>query len=370
MKEILYLSFDSLQEGVGASQVLAYMQKVAKIRPVRIVSFEKFMPTQAEIDSLKEVRITWQPLPFGNFGAIGGLKRLIQMRREIKPNQLIHARSTLPALAALLRPKSYFIWDCRSLQADQRRALSNKKTITPSFLLFRTIESILAKRSQAIIVITKSVIPILISRYSIEKEKITHITTCVDTNAFYKAGERENGVLKILLSGTFSPAYDIVLINKIIKKIRSRRAVEVTVATSQGSTSHWEQLEYDQVISLKHQEMPRLIQEHDLGISIWRNDLGICLKSVASTKTAEFLACGKPILINSNQGDFGRLIRENRLGIVTNLGDDFQIESYVNELDELLLDRTLAERCRNFALENLSLELAVFELIKLYKALD
>ena len=44
MRDILYLSFDSLREGVGASQVLAYMRKVAPHFSVTIVSFEKQPP--------------------------------------------------------------------------------------------------------------------------------------------------------------------------------------------------------------------------------------------------------------------------------------------------------------------------------------
>ena len=44
MTEVQYLSFDSLAEGVGASQVLAYARKVSVTHPIKIISFEKEMP--------------------------------------------------------------------------------------------------------------------------------------------------------------------------------------------------------------------------------------------------------------------------------------------------------------------------------------
>ena len=127
MKEILYLSFDSLQEGVGASQVLAYMRKIVKIRPVTIISFEKNMPTIGLRDQVQQDGLNWTPLPFGRFGVIGGINRVIRMSRIIDRGKIIHARSTSAGIAALIRFPQMWIWDCRSLQADQRLALSANK---------------------------------------------------------------------------------------------------------------------------------------------------------------------------------------------------------------------------------------------------
>ena len=64
MREILYLSFDSLKEGVGASQVLAYMRKVQSVTPVTIISFDKEIPTESEIFAVEKDGLKWRPLPF------------------------------------------------------------------------------------------------------------------------------------------------------------------------------------------------------------------------------------------------------------------------------------------------------------------
>ena len=145
MTEVQYLSFDSLAEGVGASQVLAYMLKVSKECGVTIVSFEKNMPSEQEVLELHKAGITWIPLPFGKFGTFGGLRRVFEMWKVVDRNRVIHARSTLAALVAMLRFPKAWIWDCRALQADQRRALSEKKRRTLVFVFMRGIEHVLAK---------------------------------------------------------------------------------------------------------------------------------------------------------------------------------------------------------------------------------
>jgi len=370
MREVLYLSFDSLKEGVGASQVLAYMRKVQLVGKVTIISFEKEMPSESEIFTVEKDGLNWKPLPFGRFGIIGGIGRVVRLWLRIDRSKIIHARSTLPALAALLKFPNLWVWDCRSLQADQRRALSAKRKWNLSFLVMRVVEYILAKRSSSIIVITKSVVPVFISRYKVPRSKINMIPTCVDVARFQETSLNKAKVIRILFAGTFSPAYDVDLINKIINKLKEYSPVTVTIATSHGSTEHWKRVDYDEVVSVPHNEMPRLIQDHDLGVSIWKNNLGICLTSVASTKTAEFLACGRPVIINSLQGDFGTLIKENNAGVLTYSESDQEIEEYVLKILELVKDETTPKRCRKLALEEFNLDKGVETLNKIYRELD
>lgn len=369
MREVVCLSFDSLKEGVGASQVLAYMRKVQLVTEVSIISFEKEMPSESEIFAVEKDGLNWRPLPFGRFGIIGGISRVVRLWLRIDRSKIVHARSTLPALAALLKFPISWVWDCRSLQADQRKALSPKRKWNLSFLVMRVIEYILAKRSSSIIVITKSVVPVFISRYKVPQSKINVISTCVDVAKFQETPFRKVNGIKILFAGTFSPAYDVNLINKIITKLKEYSPVTVTIATSHGSTELWKQVDYDHVVSVPHDAMPTLIQEHDLGFSIWKNDLGICLTSVASTKTAEFLACGRPVIINSLQGDFGILIKENNAGVVTFSETEHEVEGYVRKILELVKDETTPQRCRELAVQEFNLDQGVKNLIKVYQQL-
>lgn len=370
MKEVLYLSFDSLREGVGASQVLAYMRKVVPQRTVRILSFEKKMPTSSEINEIQIQGLIWEPMPFGRYGIFGGVGRVLRMWRRTNRDSIVHARSTLSAFAAQLKFPKILIWDCRALQADQRRALTEKKRINLQFLALRAIEFVLAKEATAIIVITEAVIPVFISRFKITPSKIHLISTCVDLDKFQEKPFSKTNEVKILLAGTFSAAYDVKLINAIIEELKKFGKVVVTVATSQGSTGLWKQLNYDKVTSVTHDQMPSLIQDNDLGVSIWKNDLGVCLKSVASTKSAEFLACGRPILINSLQGDFGQLIKESQAGVVTSRSSQLEIARYVQEILSLLADTDTSARCRDLAARKFSLDNGIKELLKIYDKED
>jgi hypothetical protein len=370
MNEMQYLTFDSLTEGVGASQALAYVRKIALNRPINIISFEKEMPSPALIADVISENLRWTPLEFGRYGLFGGISRVIRMCWRLDSKKVTHARGNLAALAALLRSPKYWIWDCRSLHADQRRALSSSKKRTLSFLAMGLIEHLLAKRSTSIIVITKSVIPVFISRFKIAKDKMTMIPTCVDTERFVVRQRSEDSYIKILLPGTFSPAYDVELMQKIITKLRQGRKVWVTVATSVGATNAWKSFDYDSLVSVSHREMPNLVAENDLGMSIWKNDLGICLTSVASTKVAEFLACGRPVLVNSLQGDIGKLVQEYSLGVSTQGSSDIEIENYVNEIIKLLKDPQTEKRCRAIAEEQFNLNRAVQLLLGIYDSFN
>lgn len=366
MDDLLYLTFDSLQEGVGASQALAYVRKIARHKGVKIVSFEKETPEPSLVKEIQDSGIQWTPLPFGKYGILGGLSRIIRMWWHIDRKKIIHARGNLSALATFLRFPKNWIWDCRSLHADQRRALTQSRSANLSFVAMRVIEYFLAKFSTSIIVITNAVVPIFVSRYRVKKEKILVISTCVDTEKFTDTPKNFGDEINILLAGTFSSAYDVSLMNSIISELKRHRKVKVTVAASKGATPAWASIDFDFAISVPHEEMPRLVAESDLGMSIWKNDLGVCLSSVASTKTAEFLASGRPIIINSRQGDFGNLVSQNSVGIATDGSSESEIKLYVEELLTLLADPELSRRCRELAEKDFSLEIAVRRLVELY----
>jgi glycosyltransferase involved in cell wall biosynthesis len=152
--------------------------------------------------------------------------------------------------------------------------------------------------------------------------------------------------------------------------MRKRSPVHVTVAASLGATASWADIPYDEYLSVPHDKMPDLIAKSHFGFSIWHNDLGVCLKSVASTKTAEFLSMGRPVFINSRQGDFKELFDNYEIGVVTDASDDKSVKKYVDEMLVLLKNAETNEKCRRLAADNFSLEEGVAKLLEMYKELD
>ena len=69
---LTYLSFDSLAEGVGASQVLPYTEALARRGiEVRLHTFEKVAPSDDLKEQLRSQGIHWSVHDFGGFGALG-----------------------------------------------------------------------------------------------------------------------------------------------------------------------------------------------------------------------------------------------------------------------------------------------------------
>jgi len=368
MSGILYLTFDSVQEGVGASQALAYVKKLSEEFDIELISFEKEFPKKDLIDSISRTGIIWKPLEFGNYGILGGLNRIYRLWKLIDRKKIIHARGNLSALSAMLRFPKNWIWDSRALHSDQRRAISGSSHF--EYHTMRVIEFLLAKFSSSIIVITKAVVPVLVSRHRIDPGKLHVISTCVDTELFEFREIKNGPVINILLQGTFSNAYDIELMNKIIKKLRELKKVDVTVCTSKGSTNLWKKIDYDHIMSADYVDMYKVIAKNHVGMSLWRENLGICLKSVASTKVAEFLAVGRPVIVNQSQGDLSEIIGGNRVGVVTSGISDEEVDRYAHSLLELLEENAIEQRCRKVAIEEFSLNKAIADLRKIYLQLS
>ena len=373
MRQISYITLDSIQEGVGQSQVLSYIRKLAATNIITLVSFEKVAPPLSLKNELTDMGIEWNYISFGRSGVLGGLFRLVRLFRHIPSSGIIHARSDIAAFASVLRGSNKVIWDCRALMADHRRSLAASYYNNLQAVIFSFMEKVIAKKSKKIIVITQAVIPVIKSRYSLPQSKFHHISTCVDTSRFKPMDINKQGdiQIRILIAGTLSPAYDIELMNCILNKLKNTTKIRVTVALGMSHDTSWEKLDYvDQVLRVDHADMPRIINDNDLGFAIWRNDFGIALKSVAATKVAEFLACGVPVVVNSLQGDFGDLVSKHKVGVSVVENSALEIEKVVSEIQNLMHDHQVSDRCRNFALKYYSLENAIPLVEDIYNELE
>ena len=115
--------------------------------------------------------------------------------------------------------------------------------------------------------------------------------------------------------------------------------------------------------------MPSLIAESNLGMSRWRESLGISLKSVASTKTAEFLSVGRPVFVNFSQGDLGSLLLNSKVGVSVLARDPESIRKYVDQMTMILEDEFSVDSCRKLATDLFSLADGLKVLESLYESL-
>jgi glycosyltransferase involved in cell wall biosynthesis len=95
------------------------------------------------------------------------------------------------------------------------------------------------------------------------------------------------------------------------------------------------------------EDVPRYLKAADFAVSLIKP----CYSKISSspTKIAEYLASGLPVISNAGIGDLDDVIAEDNVGVIL---DDFNAESYGRALGEmklLLLDQSVAERCRESA---------------------
>lgn len=371
MVSVQYLTFDSIQEGVGASQVLSYLEELHHSWPIQLISLEKSVPNAEFYKYYKT--FNWIPLPFGKNGLPGGLLRLLNLRKYVNKEVVIHARGDFATFAAILAGASKVIWDCRAITPDQRISSKQKSRVSFEYLLLRIVEFICAKKASKIIVITSSAKEFLKMRYRIPDSRFLHVSTCVNLNRFKPVTNLMNDpedTLKVAFIGTLGDHYDLNLISLLIASLRKLTKVHFTLALDVNGTNNHHKLPYDSIVRIPHRSMPEFINSQDIGLSIWRENMGVSLKSVAATKNAEFLACGKPIVVNLNQGDVGKIVLKNNVGVVTSSADKTSIELYSKSILDLLSEgKQLASRCRNTAEDHYSLDKGIRSISRLYASL-
>src|SRR5688500_15955593 len=118
---LTYLTFDSVLGGVGLSQVVPYVERIARRGiTVDLHSFEPGPGDQrlAPIDGVR-----WHRHGFGRPGATGGLLRIAAAASAVRGSDVVHARSDLAAASTLLACRHTWLWDVRSFWVDQRIAM-------------------------------------------------------------------------------------------------------------------------------------------------------------------------------------------------------------------------------------------------------
>jgi glycosyltransferase involved in cell wall biosynthesis len=85
------------------------------------------------------------------------------------------------------------------------------------------------------------------------------------------------------------------------------------------------------------------------------------------TKIAEFLAIGRPVVVNPGLGDCDEIINSYGVGVILGRGDD--LESKAIELIELCEEKNTPARCREAAQEYFNLDLGVNNYLEIYRCM-
>ena len=163
--DVSYITIDAIAEGVGSSQITPLVTRLSQAGlKINLISYEKSKPSSELTNYFKLIGVNWNARPFGTNGITGGVYRLNDLRRQISRTDLIHARSDIPAVSALVSKEAPVLWDVRSLWADQKVLIQDNFINSRLYHSYRKLESIASRQRLGMSTLTSAVVPILFAR--------------------------------------------------------------------------------------------------------------------------------------------------------------------------------------------------------------
>jgi len=228
-----------------------------------------------------------------------------------------------------------------------------------------------ARRSTAVVTLTSSAIDELDRRYEgVVSPKARVVTTCADLDRF-SLSDPPPGPLRVLLAGTLNRYYDVGSMLDLVAELRRRRLVEFVVA-SPDQTDWEEELATVEAsrLSAPPSEMANLVSSCHIGLSVCRDDAGSSLVAAMPTKIGEFLASGRPVVVNPGLVDVARMLESDGCGVAFESASALGVADAADRLEELLVDPGTPARCRSLAEAHFDLDRGVDSLIEVYSVLS
>jgi len=384
-KDCLYLSYTSMTEPLGKSQVLQYLESLETSSDIHLFSFEN-NPDQAEVEEI-ESRIDSQMIEWHHIERSSGpmlVSTIIDlifgflyiMHLNIKFQfDIVHARSYIPMTILLplgVTGMTNIIFDIRGFWIDER---ADSGSITKGGLLYiilKLFEHLLFNRSDVVISLTSASKNIITEKYHIDSEDVYVIPTCVDTEKFAPNNNSTDDQFQLGYVGTVNEWH---LFDEVLDTyhILSEQVDDTKLKIYNKGDVNYIQKKIEKYphslpnVSLKsvsHSEMPEKYTELDAGIFFYRSTFS--KKATCPTKMGEFLATGTPCLGNCGIGDVGEVLETNNVGIAISKFSQTEKRDAVESLISLTEDPQTSQRCRNVALNQLSLQVGTDKLQTIY----
>ena len=379
---VIYMSYDGVLEPLGESQVVAYLEILADVHNIHLISFEK--PDDADqpgrMDQmerrLRKVGITWHPLRYHKrprilstmWDMVGAM--LLGMRLARRHDaRLLHARSVL--CAAMLYPakrvsNAQFLVDIRGFWADERVDGGMIRAGGPVFSVLKFIEKAMMREADHIVTLTHASVPYLRTdlRLGQTSAPISVISTCADLDLF--SPTPRNGQPRPLTIGyvgqigTWYMLDEMLAFFAAIRRLRGDARLLIVNKNQQDVIRQaLAKTDIDpevvEITASSRQAMPVQIRRMDAGLALIRPYFSKIAS--APTKFAEYLGCGVPVVGNAGCGDMVRIIENDQVGVAMADTSPEAIELAAQTLLYRLQDKALSDRCvtsahRHFALED------------------
>jgi glycosyltransferase involved in cell wall biosynthesis len=379
-RRVLYISYNGMLDPLGQSQVIPYLRELSG-EGVRftLLSFERaraFEPDGLEMCNklereLSEHKIEWHrlryhrrpSLPATVYDILAGIRcgRSLLRRNGI---EMVHARSTVPAVIALGLKKLFgikMIFDLRGLLADEYVDAGYWRKEGIKYRLTKALERKCLAAADGVVTLTERIWPIIEGWPELRARGVAHqvIPCCADLEQFRfdpcaraqrRAELRLEDRLVLVYSGSVGGWYlTEEMIGFFVAMLGSRPNLHLLCLITNGQ----ERVE----AILKERGAPsgsytiKSVSSEDVSSYLSASDAGIafikpCFSKLASspTKNAEYLACGLPLVINSGIGDSDSLIRSEGVGALVSDFTRVEYEAAATTIARILEEPDQARR--------------------------
>lgn len=386
----LYLCYFGLREPLVQTQVLPYLREIAKggIK-VFLLTFEQnpkqnWTSEQVKTEKLKleNEGIYWHHLTYHKtpsvpatvFDVFCGAFFAWKLARKEKID-VFHGRVHIPTMMGWIankflirKPKLFF--DIRGFFPEEYVDAGIWKQTSFAYKMVKYCEKLMLRDADGFVTLTEKAQEILFPEsvetgFDKKSRPVRVIPCCVDLNKFSVVNESLRNEMRrklnvenrrvIVYVGSFGGFYltDETADFYGVAKRQNPNTFALILTQSkpemiQPSLEKYGYTEKDFFIQkVSPKEIPEYLSAADIAVSFIKPSYSKLASS--PTKNAEYLACGLPMIANSNVGDTKEFTEDDKVGYVI---DDFNGESYLKaltEIDKMLTDKDLANRCKQSA---------------------
>lgn len=369
---VVYISYDGVQEPLGQSQVLPYLERLAVDFKISLISFEKPDAADATVARrLNDAGIRWLPLRYHKRPPVLSTVRDMlagarALRRELSRRDIrvVHVRSYVPgaiALAGRLRG-ARLLFDIRGFWVDERVEGGLWRRGGVLYRLGKRVEKRLFARADAVVTLTEASVPQIRRWLGPRDVPIVVIPTCAEVDRFADASAPRTEACTVW-AGSLTTWYRFDLATRLAAAIdrpflvltRETDAARVAAPTAT-------------VRSVRPEAMPDNLRPGDIGLCLIRTSFS--KQASAPTRLAEYLAAGMPVAVTPGVGGIEELVESEDVGVVIRDESPEGLVAAAERLEELASDPAVCARCTRIARERFSVDAGVDRYSALYRRLS
>jgi glycosyltransferase involved in cell wall biosynthesis len=371
---VIYVSYDGMDEPLGQSQVMAYLERLAESTDVTLISFEKAGADRAAVRERTAARgIRWVPLRYhrrppvlSTLWDVARGRRALARESRRRAADIVHVRSYVPAFIALprrARRSARLLFDMRGFWADERVEGGLWRAGGALYRVAKGCERRFLAAADAVVTLSHASVPQIREWLGESPAPVQVIPTCVEVDRFADRPERPDGPHAVW-SGSVGTWYRFDLAVRLARSL----GLPLTVLTRETRLAR-------DVLAGQPADV-RSVRPSDMPDELFAGDVGLCLlrssfSKTASTPTrfAEYLAAGMPVAVTPGVGDLEELVADEGVGVVVRAEDDASLGDAAEELKLLAGDPAVRARCRALARSRFDVEAGARAYAALYEDL-